>query len=186
MAPYSDDCRKSMGQMLFKGCVTVKTLLEAGNTTTILLICACGATDDPAWDDQINILRIAGDSWKGEYGDPDKPEEREYILKYSPYQNVKSGVNYPTVFFTTSTKDDRVHPGHARKMAARLLDLKQPVFYWENTQGGHRGAAGIDQQIMYECIHLHIFANTTRFGKMIVLNIDACNTPRSCYGTSVS
>ncbi len=63
---------------------------------------------------------LAGASWIDEYGDPDKPADWAFMSKYSPYQNVKAGVRYPPTFFYLSTKDDRVHPGHARKMAAKL------------------------------------------------------------------
>jgi prolyl oligopeptidase len=86
-------------------------------------------------------LLLAGASWMAEYGDPDQPEQWAYISRYSPYQNVKPGVSYPSVLFTTSTRDDRVHPGHARKMAARMLELGQDVLLYENIEGGHAGAA---------------------------------------------
>lgn len=89
---------------------------------------------------------LAGASWMGEYGDPDKPEEWEYISKYSPYQNLKPGMKYPEVFFTTSTRDDRVHPGHARKMVAKMLDMGYPVYYYENTEGGHAGSSTNEQR----------------------------------------
>lgn len=88
---------------------------------------------------------LAGQSWQGEYGNPDIPEEWAYISKYSPYQNVRADVHYPVPFFTTSTKDDRVHPGHARKMAARMLELGHQVFYYENINGGHAGSANLDE-----------------------------------------
>ena len=88
---------------------------------------------------------LAGASWIGEYGDPAKPEEWEYLQKYSPYQNVKSGVTYPRVLFTTSPRDDRVHPGHARKMAARMLEQGHDLLYYENMEGGHGGAADSKQ-----------------------------------------
>ena len=88
---------------------------------------------------------LAGASWMGEYGDPDIPEEWAYISKYSPYQNVKAGEPYPKVLFYTSTKDDRVHPGHARKMAARLGGLGYPYYYYENIEGGHGGTANQQQ-----------------------------------------
>lgn len=81
-----------------------------------------------------------GASWIGEYGDPDDPEMRKYIEKYSPYQNVRPGVEYPEVLFITSTKDDRVHPGHARKMAAKMEMMGYTVHFYEETEGGH-GAA---------------------------------------------
>jgi hypothetical protein len=69
---------------------------------------------------------LAGASWMAEYGDPDVPEEWEFIRRYSPYHNVRDDVRYPAVFFTTTTRDDRVHPAHARKMAALLESLGQP------------------------------------------------------------
>ena len=90
---------------------------------------------------------LAGASWMGEYGNPDVPAEWDYISKYSPYQNVKAGVKYPNVLFITSTRDDRVHPGHARKMAAKMLDQgHQNVWYYENIEGGHGGAANNAQR----------------------------------------
>ena len=93
----------------------------------------------------VDMLRyhklLAGASWTAEYGDPDKPEERAWIEKYSPYQNVKKGVAYPRTFIFTSTRDDRVHPGHARKMAARMQEQGHDVLYFENIEGGHGGAA---------------------------------------------
>ncbi len=84
---------------------------------------------------------LAGASWMDEYGDPDKPEEWSYLQKFSPYQNVRPGVKYPPVLFTTSTRDDRVHPGHARKMAALMESVGAPVLFYENIEGGHAGAA---------------------------------------------
>ena len=91
---------------------------------------------------------LAGASWMGEYGDPDVPEQWAYISKYSPYQNVFKDKKYPRVFFTTSTRDDRVHPGHARKMVAKMEEQGHDVLYWENTEGGHAGAANNDQQAL--------------------------------------
>jgi len=88
---------------------------------------------------------LAGASWVDEYGDPDNPEEWEFIREYSPYQNLKKGTEYPEVFFYTSTKDDRVHPGHARKMAKKMTDMGSPIVYYENTEGGHAGTSNIDQ-----------------------------------------
>jgi prolyl oligopeptidase len=86
-------------------------------------------------------LLLAGASWVAEYGNPDDAAEWAFISKYSPYQNVKPGVKYPKILFTTSTRDDRVHPGHARKMAARMLAQGHEVLYYENIEGGHGGAA---------------------------------------------
>ena len=85
---------------------------------------------------------LAGASWEGEYGNPDIPEQWAYISQYSPYQNVKAEVTYPNVLFMTSTRDDRVHPGHARKMAARMLEQgHNNVRFYENMEGGHGMAA---------------------------------------------
>ena len=84
---------------------------------------------------------LAGASWVDEYGSPNVPEERAFLQRISPYQNLKTGVPYPPPFFVTSTKDDRVHPGHARKMAARMAELGLPFYYYENIDGGHAAAA---------------------------------------------
>ena len=88
---------------------------------------------------------LAGASWMAEYGNPDKPEEWEFIQKFSPYHNLKKDANYPSVLFTTSTRDDRVHPGHARKMMARMEEYGYDVLYYENIEGGHGGAANNKQ-----------------------------------------
>lgn len=86
-------------------------------------------------------LLLAGASWVAEYGDPDNPDDWEFISEYSPYQNISDSATYPPVLITTSTRDDRVHPGHARKMAAALQDAGHRVAYYENIEGGHGGAA---------------------------------------------
>ena len=91
---------------------------------------------------------LAGASWVAEYGNPDDANEWEFISKYSPYQNVKAGVTYPKILFVTSTRDDRVHPGHARKMMARMLEQGHDVFYYENIEGGHAGSAN-NAQLAY-------------------------------------
>jgi prolyl oligopeptidase len=88
---------------------------------------------------------LAGASWMGEYGNPDDPKEWAFIRTFSPYQNFKAGTKYPPTLFMTSTRDDRVHPGHARKMAARMIEDGQPVLYYENIEGGHGGAANNKQ-----------------------------------------
>ncbi|GKS83483.1 prolyl oligopeptidase family serine peptidase [Acidovorax sp. SUPP1855] len=84
---------------------------------------------------------LAGASWMAEYGDPDDPADWAFIARYSPYHQVRADARYPRVLFTTSTRDDRVHPGHARKMAARMLAQGHDLLYYENTEGGHGGAA---------------------------------------------
>jgi prolyl oligopeptidase len=90
---------------------------------------------------------LAGANWIGEYGSPEVPEERAYIEKYSPYQNIRAEGKYPEAYFHTNTKDDRVHPGHARKMVAKLLSMNHPVLYYENIEGGHAGGANLEQAI---------------------------------------
>ncbi|MGA7464904.1 prolyl oligopeptidase family serine peptidase [Mycobacterium sp.] len=86
-------------------------------------------------------LLLAGASWVAEYGNPDDPADWEFIVEYSPYQNISADVEYPPVLITTSTRDDRVHPGHARKMTAALEAAGHRVWYYENIEGGHAGAA---------------------------------------------
>ena len=84
---------------------------------------------------------LAGASWMAEYGDPDVAEEWAFIRGFSPYHNVDADADYPPVLVTTSTRDDRVHPGHARKMVAKLAAMGHGVDYYENVEGGHAGAA---------------------------------------------
>jgi prolyl oligopeptidase len=80
---------------------------------------------------------LAGASWMAEYGDPDVPEQWSYIQTWSPYHLLQKDVKYPTPFVWTNTRDDRVHPGHARKFVARMQELGHPVYYFENVEGGH-------------------------------------------------
>jgi prolyl oligopeptidase len=101
-------------------------------------------------------LLLAGASWMAEYGNPDDPNEWAFIRTFSPYQNLRAGVHYPPTLFITSTRDDRVHPGHARKMVARMQALGQDVLYYENMEGGH-GAAADNRQ------RAHMWALTWRF-----------------------
>ncbi|KAA0925198.1 MULTISPECIES: prolyl oligopeptidase family serine peptidase [Rhodococcus] len=108
-------------------------------------------------------LLLAGASWVAEYGNPDDPDEWEFISQYSPYQNVVAASErpYPPILIATSTRDDRVHPGHARKMAARLAELGQDVSYYENIEGGHGGASDNAQlafktALTYEFLWRHL------------------------------
>lgn len=87
----------------------------------------------------------AGASWIGEYGDPRIPEQRAWIAAYSPYQHLTRGRTYPTAFIETSTADDRVHPAHGRKAAARLHEIGAPYYYYENIEGGHAAAANLQE-----------------------------------------
>lgn len=105
---------------------------------------------------------LAGASWMAEYGNPDT-DDWKFMQAFSPYQNVKKDVAYPPVLFTTSTRDDRVHPGHARKMMARMSEQGHDVTYYENIEGGHGGAADNGQRAMmtalaYEFLKQKLFA----------------------------
>jgi prolyl oligopeptidase len=100
-------------------------------------------------------LLLAGASWTAEFGDPDEPDDWAFIKEYSPYHNISAQRHYPPVLITTSTNDDRVHPGHARKMAAALEAADHQVLYYENTEGGHAGAsnnaqAAFENAVIYE------------------------------------
>ena len=97
-----------------------------------------------------------------EYGNPDEPAEWAFISKYSPYQNVAAGKHYPRMLFTTSTRDDRVHPGHARKMAARMEAQGHDVLYFENIEGGHAGAANNTQQARMSAIEYTFMSKELR------------------------
>jgi prolyl oligopeptidase len=95
---------------------------------------------------------LAGASWMGEYGDPDKPEEWAFIRGFSPYHNVEKAQAHPPILITTSTRDDRVHPGHARKMTALLMEQGKNVLYFENIEGGHGGAADNKQRAFMDAL----------------------------------
>ena len=107
---------------------------------------------------------LAGASWVGEYGDPDDPEERSFLESISPYQNLAEDADYPRPFFFTSTKDDRVHPGHARKMARKMAGFGQPFLYYENIEGGHGAAANLDQTAKRLALQYAYFANELGLG----------------------
>ena len=89
---------------------------------------------------------LAGASWMAEYGDPDDPAQWEFIKSFSPYHNLVADIEYPEILVMTSTRDDRVHPGHARKLVAKLTAFGHNVWYYENTEGGHAGAADNSQR----------------------------------------
>jgi len=108
----------------------------------------------PLLDMQRYHLLHAGASWMAEYGNPDDPEEWAFIKTWSPYHNLHKDVSYPRVLFITSTRDDRVHPGHARKMAAKMLAMGKPVLYYENTEGGHAAATNNDQRAKMRTLEL--------------------------------
>jgi prolyl oligopeptidase len=101
-----------------------------------------------------------GASWIGEYGDPDKPEDWAFLKEISAYQLVEPGRDYPPILIATSNRDDRVHPGHARKMAAKLKDLGYPVYFHEPAEGGHGGAAD-NRQMAVKLTLLYSFLRKT-------------------------
>ncbi|MBX3418352.1 MAG: S9 family peptidase [Pirellulaceae bacterium] len=109
---------------------------------------------------------LAGASWMAEYGNPDIPEEWKFIQTFSPYHNVNADRQYPAVLFTTSTRDDRVHPGHARKMMALMESQGHEVWYYENIEGGHGGAANNEQSafmqaLAYTFLRLKLFPQSS-------------------------
>jgi prolyl oligopeptidase len=106
----------------------------------------------PLTDMQRYHKLLAGASWMSEYGDPDKAEDWAALSKFSPFHNIKKDASYPPVFYTTSTKDDRVHPAHARKMVAKLEAYGHKPIYYENIEGGHGGAADIKQRAYVDAL----------------------------------
>jgi prolyl oligopeptidase len=119
----------------------------------------CG---NPLLDMRRYHLLSAGASWVAEFGDPDDPAQWEFIREYSPYHNIVADRDYPPVLITTSAGDDRVHPGHARKMTAALEDAGHEVLYYEDTEGGHAGAnnnaqAAFDRAVKYEFLLQKLF-----------------------------
>lgn len=117
--------------------------LLVGNMLTLYpQLFGCIVCDVPLLDMKRYTQLSAGASWIAEYGDPTQPEQWEYIKTFSPYHNLKKHQSYPPVLFCTATSDDRVHPAHARKMAARMQKMGyQQVFFFENKEGGHSAAA---------------------------------------------
>jgi len=106
----------------------------------------------PLTDMQRYHKLLAGASWMSEYGDPEKADDWAALSKFSPFQNIKRDASYPPVFYTTSTKDDRVHPAHARKMVAKLEAMGHKPVYYENIEGGHGGAADIKQRAYVDAL----------------------------------
>jgi prolyl oligopeptidase len=102
---------------------------------------------------------LAGPSWIAEYGDPDEAEDWAFMEAFSAYHNLQAGRSYPPTLFVTSRRDDRVHPGHARKMAAKLIALGQPVYFYEPDDGGH-GAANKDQEAFLSALGFSFLRKT--------------------------
>ena len=166
-----DDLVAVAEDLIHRGVATTKTLAvigasNGGLTTSVMLtqrpdLFGAIVSKVPITDMQRYHKLLAGASWISEYGDPENPEDWAALSKYSPFHNIKRGATYPPVFFTTSTKDDRVHPGHARKMVAKLEAMGHKPLYYENTEGGHLGAADAGQRayidaLVYTFLRTHL------------------------------
>lgn len=141
--------------LIDSGVTTAKQLAIRGGSNGGLLVAAClvqrpdlfGAvlSEVPLIDMARFHLLLQGASWIDEYGDPDDADDLRHLMTYSPYENVKPEVAYPPALFTSSTSDDRVHPGHARKMAAKMQAQGHAnVWYQETGEGGH--GAGVEPE----------------------------------------
>ncbi|EMH4162922.1 S9 family peptidase [Pluralibacter gergoviae] len=128
--------------------------LLVGNMLTLYpQLFGCVVCEVPLLDMQRYTRLSAGASWIAEYGDPDKPDQWQYVKTFSPYHNLHSGVTYPPVLFYTATSDDRVNPAHARKMAARMQSLGiENVYFYENTDGGHSASADKKQSAFHSAL----------------------------------
>ncbi|HEY0301911.1 MAG TPA: prolyl oligopeptidase family serine peptidase [Rhizomicrobium sp.] len=150
-----DDFAAVARDLVSRGLTTPKQLGIVGGSNGGLLVTAAMVQHPELYGavvsqvpliDMIRFTQIgAGQSWADEYGDPADPKARAWILKYSPYQNVRPDVKYPPILFTTATSDDRVTPVHARKMAARMEAFGGDVLLFENTDGGHSAGANHKQ-----------------------------------------
>merc|ERR1712070_349711 len=116
---------------------------------------------------------LAGASWMGEYGDPENADEWASLQNYSPYHQLKPSTTYPPILFTTSTKDDRVHPGHARKMVHKLGEIGlTSAYYYENIEGGHGGAADNKQRAFMKTL-IFSFLNKALINKELKPSVSA-------------
>ncbi|HTR97539.1 MAG TPA: prolyl oligopeptidase family serine peptidase [Candidatus Acidoferrales bacterium] len=108
--------------------------------------------ESPLLDMKRYTKLLAGASWMGEYGDPDDPKQWAFIRTFSPYENVRPDAKYPPILITSSTRDDRVHPGHARRMTLKLEQQGHSVLYYEDVEGGHGGAANNRERAFMEAL----------------------------------
>ena len=107
---------------------------------------------------------LTGPAHIAEFGDPDDPAERAFLEAYSPYHNIAADRRYPPILITTSSADDRLHPGHARKMAAALEAAGHEVHYYENIEGGHSGAADNAQAALQIALRFEFLHRTLKVG----------------------
>jgi prolyl oligopeptidase len=169
-----DDLISVAEDLIKRGVATTKTLGVMGGSnggllTSVMLtqrpdLWGAVVSKVPLTDMQRFHKLLAGASWMSEYGDPDKAEDWAALQKFSPLHNIKNASSYPPVFYTTSTKDDRVHPGHARKMVAKLEAMGAKPLYYENIEGGHGGAADIKQRAYVDAL-VYTFLWTRLSGK---------------------
>lgn len=167
-----DDLAAVAEDLVRRGVTTTKTLGVIGGSnggllTSVMLtqrpeLFGAIVSSVPLTDMKRFHKLLAGASWMSEYGNPENPEDWAALSKFSPLHNIKRGQSYPPVFYTTSTKDDRVHPGHARKMVARLEAMGYAPLYYENIEGGHGGAADIKQRAYVDALIYTFLA--TRLG----------------------
>lgn len=159
-----EDHRAVLADLIARGYATPELLGVRGGSNGGLLTAVAltsypellgAAVSQVPLADMLRYHRLsAGASWMAEYGDPDDPAEREVIASYSPVQRVAAAAErrYPPALVTTSTRDDRVHPAHARTLAWALAAAGQEVDYWENVEGGHGGAADNAQAAFAEAL----------------------------------
>lgn len=161
-----EDCAAVARDLVTRGITTPNQLAVKGGSNGGLLVgnmltaypdlFAAIVCQVPLLDMQRYSQLLAGASWMQEYGDPEKPDEWAFLKTFSPYHNVLAkaprGDSYPITLLLTSTRDDRVHPGHARKMMARLESFGHPALYYENIEGGHGGAATNEQQAFMQSL----------------------------------
>jgi prolyl oligopeptidase len=146
-----EDCAAVAGDLVARGITTPRQLGVMGGSNGGLLVgnmvtrhpeCfAAAVCQVPLLDMRRYTKLLAGASWIDEYGDPDDPQEWDFLRTFSPYHAVVESGRYPPMLLLTSTRDDRVHPGHARKMMAKMSRQGHEVWYYENTEGGHAAAA---------------------------------------------
>lgn len=179
-----DDFAAVAGDLVTRGLTTARQLgIQGGSNGGLLVgvsitqrpeLFGAAISEVPLLDMMRYTLLPPGASWIAEYGDPTKPEEAAFIRAYSPYQNVEAGKAYPKTLFMTSTADDRVHPGHARKMAARMLEQGHDVLFHEYLEGGHGGSGDIRRQAEWAALE-YMFLQQTLEGGGIAQTADAAD-----------
>ena len=162
-----DDFAAVARDLIARGVTTPRHLgIEGGSNGGLLM--GVELTQHPelwnAVDIQVPLLDMlryeqiaAGASWVGEYGSVSVPEERAFLERISPYQQLKAGIHYPTTLVWTTTRDDRVGPQHARKFAARLAELGSPYLYYEVIEGGHSSGANLEERARTSALEMTYF-----------------------------